>query len=123
MAGSDIQRRQELANNSNNRKMGVESNEYFTDNQYEVCGLFDATLVMTLSSVKQLLLDTSNEITLSYYVLLTNNENYNLKKYVKCLFISSELYNVHIIYDNVYFFNIDAFMYHVGPKHINPKKK
>lgn len=82
MAGSDIQRRQELANNSNNHKLGVESNEYFTDNQYEVCGLFDATLVMTLSSVKQLLLDTSNEITLSYYVLLTNNENYNLKKYV-----------------------------------------
>jgi len=87
MAGSDIQRRQELANNSNNRKLGMESNEYFTDNQYEVCGLFDATLVMTLSSVKQLLLDTSNEITLSYYVLLTNNENYNLKKYVQCLFL------------------------------------
>jgi len=82
MAGSDIQRRQELQNNSNTRKLGIESDDFFTDNQYEVCGLFDATLVMTLSSVKQLLLDTSNEITLSYYVLLTNNENYNLKKYV-----------------------------------------
>jgi len=83
MAGSDIQRRQELKkNNSNTRKLGMESDDFFTDNQYEVCGLFDATLVMTLSSVKQLLLDTSNEITLSYYVLLTNNENYNLKKYV-----------------------------------------
>lgn len=82
MAGSDIQRRQELKKNSNTRKLGMESDDFFTDNQYEVCGLFDATLVMTLSSVKQLLLDTSNEITLSYYVLLTNNENYNLKKYV-----------------------------------------
>jgi len=82
MAGSDIQRRQELANNSKSRKLGVEPSELFADNQYDVCGLFDATLVMTLSSVKQLLLDTSNEITLSYYVLLTNNENYDLEKYV-----------------------------------------
>lgn len=83
MAGSDIQRRQELANNSKRSKLELESNEFFTDeNQYEVCGLYDATLVMTLSSVKQLLLDTSNEITLSYYMLLTNNENKKSEKYV-----------------------------------------
>lgn len=75
MAGSDIQRRQELEMNSNVPKSESESNNLFNDCEFEVCGLYDATLVMTLSSVKELLLDTSNEITLSYYILLTNNEN------------------------------------------------
>lgn len=82
MAGSDIQRRQELEMNSNVHKLGTEAKDYFIDCQYEVCGLYDATLVMTLSSVKKLLLDTNNEITLSYYVLLTNNENNSLEKCV-----------------------------------------
>lgn len=80
MAGSDIQRRQELQMNSNCHKLGAETNKLFIDSQFEVCGLYDATLVMTLSSVKKLLLDTSNEINLSYYVLLTNNESDNLEK-------------------------------------------
>lgn len=78
MAGSDIQRRQELEMKSNGPKS--ESNNLFNDCEFEVCGLYDATLVMTLSSVKELLLDTSNEITLSYYVLLTNNENDSFEK-------------------------------------------
>lgn len=80
MAGSDIQRRQELQMNSKCQKSGAESNYLNIDSQYEVCGLYDATLVMTLTSVKKLLLDTSNEINLSYYVLLTNNENDKLEK-------------------------------------------
>lgn len=82
MAGSDIQQRQKSEMNLKRRKFGVVSTETYTDCQFEVCGLYDATLIMTLSSVKKLLLDTSNEITLSYYVLLTNNENNNLEKYV-----------------------------------------
>lgn len=82
MAGSDIQRRQELEMKSNGRKSESEANNLFSDCEFEVCGLYDATLVMTLSSVKELLLDTSNEITLSYYVLLTNNETDGLEKYV-----------------------------------------
>jgi len=32
------------------------------------------------------------------------------------------MYNVYIIYDNVHFLSLNTFMYHVGPKHINPKK-
>lgn len=69
MAGSDIQRRQEL-----------ETNSPYTDSHYEVCGLYDATLIMTLSSVRKLLLDANKSITLSYYVLLTNNENVSSEK-------------------------------------------
>lgn len=69
MAGSDIQRRQEL-----------ETNSTYTNSQYEVCGLYDATLIMTLSSVRKLLLDANKSITLSYYVLLTNNENVSPEK-------------------------------------------
>lgn len=77
MAGSDIQRTQELLMNSKQPNIPSELN---IDSQSDVCRLYDATLVMTLSSVKKLLLDTSNEINLSYYVLLTNNENDNSEK-------------------------------------------
>lgn len=76
MTGSDIQRRQELEIKSNCSKLGSEYN----NREIEVCGLYDATLIMTLSSVNKLLLDATNEINLSYYVLLTNNENDNLEK-------------------------------------------
>jgi len=82
MAGSDIQRRQESEMNSNFCRSEMEGNELSSDCQYEVCGLYDATLVMTLSSVKKLLLDTSNEINLSYYVLLTSNDCISTDKYV-----------------------------------------
>lgn len=80
MAGSDIQRRQELEMNSKGRKSASKSNNLYNDCEFEVCGLYDATLVMTLSSEKEIVLDTNNEITLSYYVLLTNNENDILEK-------------------------------------------
>lgn len=80
MAGSDIQRRQESEMKSIGRKSESDSSNLFNEREFEVCGLYDATLVMTLSSVKELLLDASNEITLSYYVLLTNNENNGLEK-------------------------------------------
>lgn len=80
MAGSDIQQRQESEMNSNSCKLGIEANELHANCLFDVCGLYDATLVMTLSSVKKLLLDTSNEITLSYYMLLTNNESCNPDK-------------------------------------------
>lgn len=81
MASNDIQQRQESHINSNSCKLEIETNEYTNcPCPFEACGLYDATLIMTLSSVKELLLDNNNEITLSYYVLLTNNENYNLDK-------------------------------------------
>lgn len=78
MTGSDIQQRQESQINSNSCKLEIE-NEY-ANCLLEACGLYDATLIMTLSSVKELLLDNNNEITLSYYVLLTNNKNCNLDR-------------------------------------------
>lgn len=81
MIGSDIKRRQKSEINSYLRKLGIEENDMFTDCQFEIYGLKDATLVMTLSSVKEALSDTSNEITLSYYVLLTN-DNSTLQKYI-----------------------------------------
>jgi len=79
MVGSDIQQRQESRMNCS-RSRGNGANDLYDDCGFEEYGLYDATLVMTLSSVKKLLLDTSNEITLSYYVLLTNNENDNFQK-------------------------------------------
>lgn len=87
MIGSDIKRRQKSEMNSYLSKLGIEANDMFTDCQFEIYGLKDATLVMTLSSVKEVLSDTSNEITLSYYVLLTNNDNNTLQKYIYfCIF-------------------------------------
>lgn len=79
MAGS-VEQRQESDYNLNSCELGSKSNKSHTGQQFEARGLYDATLVMTLSSVKQLLLDTSNEITLSYYVLLTNCENNKKEK-------------------------------------------
>lgn len=79
MASSDMQQRQESHINSNSCTLGIETNEY-TNCPFEDCDLYNATLIMTLSSVNELLLYNNNEITLSYYVLLTNNENYNLDK-------------------------------------------
>lgn len=82
MAGSDILRRQESKINSNCHKSSIveDANESYDNCHFKEYGVYDVTLVMTLSSVKKLLLDTSNEITLSYYVLLTNNENDNFQK-------------------------------------------
>ncbi|VVC31045.1 Hypothetical protein CINCED_3A015141 [Cinara cedri] len=90
MTGSDIQQRQELEMKSKNyTKLGLE----YTNSEIEVCGLYDATLIITLSSVEKLFLEVSNEIHLSYYVLLTNNENDNLEK--KDLALLKTDYNVH----------------------------
>lgn len=82
MANSDVQQRQELEINSTYRKFGVKTKDLYSKCQREVCSHYDATLIITLSSAKDLLLNTSNEITLSYYMLLTNNDNSNLEKYV-----------------------------------------
>lgn len=76
MTGSDIQRKLESESKSDYSKLELE----YINREIEVCGLYDATLIITLSSVNKLLLDATNEISLSYYVLLTNNEKDNLEK-------------------------------------------
>lgn len=84
MSGSEIQQNQKSKIDSNVYKSGINTNSSPTEYQYEACGLYDLTLVMTLS-VKNLQLGSCDEISLPYYVMVTKNNNSILEKYVNLL--------------------------------------
>jgi len=84
MSGNEIQQNQKSKIGSNVYKSGINTNSSSAVFQYEACGLYDLTLVMTLS-VKNLQLGSSDGISLPYYVMVTKNNSSILEKYVNLL--------------------------------------
>lgn len=80
MTGSEIQQNEKLKIESNVCKSGTKTDSSHAQDQYEACGLYDLTIVMTLS-VNNLVLGPSDKISLPYYVLVTKN-NDDLERYV-----------------------------------------